>query len=239
VLKAQAAVLVQREGEQLSNRGGCAFREEVQIWRSGDDARQDIGDRLTRERLPSREHLEEHAAEGPDVGARIDVLAASLFGRHVAGCADDHTRKRSAGDGSSRRRIEIGGPGRERFCQPEVEHLDGSAVCELDVRRFQVAVDDAALVGHGEGVGNLLRDADRLVNLERPVLEFLLERLALDQLHHDAGRPVDLLEAVDLRDVRMVQRSEDLCFPLESGKAVGVSGELLGEQLQCDIALQP
>ena len=99
-------------------------------------------------------------------------------------------------------------------------------------------MNDAAFVGHGEGVGNLFRDADRFVDSERSLLEFLLERLALNQLHHDAGRPVHLLEAVDLRDVRMVQRGEDLCFPLESRKAVGVVGEVLGEQLQRDVALQ-
>jgi hypothetical protein len=107
----------------------------------------------------------------------------------------------------------------------------------LTVRRFQVAINDAAFVGHREGVSNLFRDAGRFVESDRSFLEFLLEGLALDHLHHDAGRPVHLLEAVDLRDVRMVQRGEDLCFSLESRKAVGVVGEMLGKQLERDIAL--
>ena len=50
--------------------------------------------------------------------------------------------------------------------------------------------------------------ADRFVERNRPARDPLREILALDELHHERARSVRL-EAVDLRDVRMVQRGED------------------------------
>ena len=35
------------------------------------------------ERRPAGEHLEQHASEGPDVGALVDRLASGLLRRHV------------------------------------------------------------------------------------------------------------------------------------------------------------
>ena len=40
------------------------------------------------------QHLVEHAAEGPDVGALVHGLAARLFRAHVGGRAEDHARLR-------------------------------------------------------------------------------------------------------------------------------------------------
>ena len=44
----------------------------------------------------AHEHLVQHDAKGPDVGALIHGLAAGLLGRHVGGCAEDDAGKRSA-----------------------------------------------------------------------------------------------------------------------------------------------
>ena len=46
--------------------------------------------------------------------------------------------------------------------------------------------------------------------------------LALDQLHHQRADAVGFLEAVDVRDVRMVERGERLRFALEPRQPLGI-----------------
>ena len=70
------------------------------------------------------------------------------------------------------------------------------------------------------------------------------EVLALDQLHRDdvdRGPVVEGrgLEAVELRDARMVERSEQPGLAVEAGEALGVGGEGLGQQLERDLAPEP
>jgi hypothetical protein len=60
--------------------------------------------------------------------------------------------------------------------------------------------------------------------------------LALDELHHDrAGR---FLQAVDVRDVGMVQCGERLRFAIESSEAIGILRERVGHDLDRDVAIQ-
>ena len=71
----------------------------------------------------------------------------------------------------------------QRLGQAEVEDLDLAVRRHLHVGRLQVPVDDALLVGFLEGLGDLLRDRDRLVDRNRPALQSLREVLALDEFH--------------------------------------------------------
>ena len=104
-------------------------------------------------------------------------------------------------------------------------------------------MDDALLVGLFECLRDLLRDGDRLVDRDPPALQSLREVLALDQLHDEDVRPRSVreshaLESVEVRDAGVVERGEDLGLPLETGEAVGVGGEGLGEQLESHVAAQ-
>ncbi|MEZ4253451.1 MAG: hypothetical protein R3B99_35020 [Polyangiales bacterium] len=121
----------------------------------------------------TREHLEEDRAEGVDVGARVDVVAARLLRRHVLRRAERFARRREA-------RASAGGLG-----EAEVEQHGafGGLVGELaravgvgarralageeDVGRLQIAVDDALVVGERERVRDLFDDAERLGEGER------------------------------------------------------------------------
>ena len=51
------------------------------------------------------------------------------------------------------------------------------------------------------------------------------ERLALDELHDQRVHAATLLDAVNLRDVRMIERREDVRLTLEAGHAISVGGE--------------
>ena len=47
----------------------------------------------------SRQHLEQHGAERPDVGRAVGALTAGLFRTHVCRCAEDHAERRHGGAG--------------------------------------------------------------------------------------------------------------------------------------------
>ena len=68
--------------------------------------------------------------------------------------------------------------------------------------------------------------------------EALREIVALDQFHHQRADASAFLQAVDVRDVRMVERGEDLRFALEAGQAIGIVGEGIGQDFQGDIAIE-
>ena len=77
-------------------------------------------------------------------------------------------------------------------------------------------MDDARLVCRLQCLGNLSRDRQCLLERDRPARDSLREVLAGNELHHEhlteAGAcprvRARFLHAVDLRDVRVVQRRE-------------------------------
>ena len=70
-----------------------------------DDGAEDVGERLALEGRAAGEHLVEHAAERPDVGAAIHRLPARLLRRHVGGGAEDDAGLRHGRRGDGWRRL--------------------------------------------------------------------------------------------------------------------------------------
>ena len=199
-----------------------------------------VGDGVAAESLSPREHLVQQAAERPDVGTPVDRLAACLLRRHVGGGAEDHAFAGVVrGDRRRQRRVRAGAVGLPRLGEAEVEHFDGALGSDLDVGGLEVAVDDALLVRRLERRGDLERDGERLVGRDRAAREPLREVLALDQLHHKRMSFADVLEAVERRDVRVVERRQHLGLALETGVALGVGVEVLGQQLESHLAAEP
>ena len=153
----------------LAGRGRRQLR---QVGLAREDQTERLGDRLAVEQPRAGEHLVEHDAEGPDVGALVDGLAARLLGRHVGGGAEDHAGRRHGGRGDGRRvhgvaRRADRGLGAQRLGEAEVEHLDGAVVADLDVGGLEVAMDDALLVRGLERLGDLAGDGQRLGQRDR------------------------------------------------------------------------
>ena len=99
-------------------------------------------------------------------------------------------------------------------------------------------MNDAGLVRRLERLGDLRRDRQGVVERDRSLRDPLLQGLPVDQLQHERARAALLLDAVDLRDVRMIEGREQLGFPLEAGQAVGIAGKGVREDLQRDGAVQ-
>ena len=82
-------ILDQAAEQQPSNRRRCRGRQRRPVRLALEDLRDRVRHRVAGKRHPPGQHLVQHAAEGPDVGAFVDWQSARLFGTHVGGGADD------------------------------------------------------------------------------------------------------------------------------------------------------
>jgi hypothetical protein len=228
--------------EQPADRGGRRGGQPVPV----DVGAQHVGHRVRRglalEQAAAGQHLEQHDTVGPDVGSLVDERAARLLRAHVGDRAHDDP---GAGrrDAERRRRTSLcqggaSGTALESLGQAEIEHLHLAVRRDLHVGGLEVAVDDAFLVRGLERIGHLLRDAQRLDERDRPPAQAIGEVLALHQLHDQRCAAAGFLETVDARDVRMTERGEDLRLAVKARHALFVVREVLGQQLQRDIAVQ-
>ena len=99
-------------------------------------------------------------------------------------------------------------------------------------------MDDAFLVRGFERVGDLTRGDECLLNWHRARRETLDDGLAFDELEHEAADAVGLLQSVDRANVRMVQRRQHPRLAFEARKPIRVRQEVVGHDLDGDIAAQ-
>jgi hypothetical protein len=100
---------------------------------------------------------------------------------------------------------------------------------------------DPALVSRGQRLGYLRRHPP--CGRERQASipcggDDVGERLPLDELHHERLPAARILEAVDLGDVGVIQRREDVGFALEPRQPFGIVGEERRQDLDGDIAVE-
>ena len=113
---------------------------------------------------------------------------------------------------------------------------DNAGSGDLDVGRFQIAVNDAVLMRCFERIGNLMRDVQGLTDGDRPPGDPLGERVAVDELEYERGRTIPDFEPVDGADVRMVQRGQQPRLALEADAPLGIGREETREDFDRDIA---
>ena len=201
--------------------------------------------RCSGERLPARGELIQHGAERKDVGARVELLAPRLLGRHVSKSAQGGTGPRQRGVfGSQCGCGRCLGPVTGCCClahlgQPEVEHFGVAAAVHEDVRRFDIAVHYAAVVSGIQGVGDLYGQFERPVHLERTGMHETAQGLPLEQFHHDVKMAALFTEVVDRADVRMVQARSEASLAPEALQRFFVARELGRENLDCYQSVEP
>jgi hypothetical protein len=97
---------------------------------------------------------------------------------------------------------------------------------------------DALLVRRLQRLRDLARNGERLVEWNGNLRDAVGEGRGLDQLHHERRRPGRPLEAVDGRDVWMVQRRKHFGLALEARQPLRVARDGLGQDLDRDLPLQ-
>jgi hypothetical protein len=176
-------------------------------------------------------HLVEHAAERPDVAARVGLLAFELLGRHVLERADDGAlggeRLRDGRRlGEPAMLTPLPPPARPPRARAEVHQL-GAALREHDVAGLEIAVDDAGAVRAIERVGDLRRAATRPAG-QRTRVEPLRPASRLDQLHHEIVGVALAADVVQRADVGWLSDETVLASRSKRGAQLpGLSEEML------------
>ena len=122
----------------------------------------------------------------------------------------------------------------QRLRQAEVEHLDRRRLAQLDVGRLQVAVDDTAARARPRAPRRSARRsaAPRRAASGAARESMRREVLALDELHHERlDAAVASSSAVDLRDVRVIERGKELRLALEAASRSGSVAKAPGRTL--------
>ena len=180
---------------------------------------------LGQERRSAGEQIVENGAQRVDVAGRphAPVLAGGQLGGHVIR-RPDHL----AGEGQV-------GVLLHPFCQAEIGqmHLVVGEVDE-DIRRFEVAVEDALLVGVVNGLGDRPGVAGGLAGGQRFAGQHLGEVLALDKVHREKRLAVHLADLVDGDDAGVMEMRRGLGLALEAFDDFGAGPLAEQEHLEGD-----
>ncbi|HEY6213713.1 MAG TPA: hypothetical protein VIW45_15580 [Vicinamibacterales bacterium] len=178
------------------------------------------------ERALECEELVDDRADGENVRAMVDRTPRHLLGRHVVQRAHQRAGLRHAG----------------RRCvsdarDAEVQDLQRSARVEHQVRRLDVAVNDAGAVCVREAVAELLHQNELLI--ERHLLalaDHARERRAFDVLHRDEWAAHVLADVVYDHDVLVIKARVRARLALEPFAEL-VGFDVLAQQLDGEQAI--
>ena len=166
----------------------------------------------------------------------IDVLPAQLLGRHVGDGAKDGPfpgQPEGLRDLAVLCRFGLGQLG-----QPEVEDLHVAVIRDHHVGRLEIPVDDALRMGCSQCIGDRSADLEDFRQGQPVGREDLVQALAFDQFHGEEADALVFLDRVHVDDVRVAEAGDGLRLALESFEAARIGGEIGGEDLQGDVAVQ-
>jgi hypothetical protein len=147
------------------------------------------------------------APKDKEVGASVEFFSPRLLGRHVSHGSDGRTGTRqvvridgySCEGGSNRT-----GDG-SHFGQSKVEDLGLSPLGNEEVRRLEIAVDNARAMCNVQGIRNLHTEVYDLLGGHGMALDAVLQGGAFEVLHDDVVAVVIIADVIDGADVRMIE----------------------------------
>ena len=107
-----------------------------------------------------------------------------------------------------------------------------------DVLRLQIAVDDALLVRGGEAAHDLEAVLNRLACGQGTGRHPRAQRVAVEQFRDRVRDAGVRSEVVNREDVGMRERRDRLGFAFEARKGRRILGELIRQNLDCDVAIE-
>src|SRR5205807_1448373 len=122
--------------------------------------------------------------------------------------------------------------------QSEIENLGLAALRDEDIRGCDVAVDDALGVRHVQCVRDLNAEIEQHLGLQRLPRDEVLKGLPLQELHDDEVLSLVLADLMDSANIGMVQGGSCPRFTLKSLQRLMIGCELIGQELQSNVAAQ-
>lgn len=116
--------------------------------------------------------------------------------------------------------------------EAKIENLGlASLGCE-NVCRLDVALDDSSGVSCVESIGDFRRACQRYFRIERPALNGVLERRAVQKLHGDKRLALRLAHPISRADIRVIEGPSGARLSTESFKGLRVVGKLGSKKLE-------
>src|ERR1700735_2451160 len=126
-----------------------------------------------------------------------------------------------------------------QFRQTKIQNLRLPALHQKNIRWLDVAVHDSLRVGRIEAVGDLDADLQKLRYLDGLAANAVFESPALEQLHGDKRTSVKFSDIVNGANVGVIERGCRARFAAESLDGLRVLRNIVGKELQRNVAAQP
>ena len=85
-------------------------------------------------------------------------------------------------------------------------------------------------------LGDLSDDCQRFIQPNSTSSNAISQRRAVDEFENQSANATGFLEAVNARNIRMIQRCKHLRFTLETPDPIGIECERLRQHLHRDVA---
>ena len=170
----------------------------------------------------------EDGPEGKQISAGVELFPFHLFRRHVRNRAQRRAGTGQVlvvhGAGLLDRGVARRAAGQRHFRQSEIENLGVPTLGDEDIRRLDVAMDNAFCTGRVECIGDLDAEAENQFRIHRAIADAVLQRHAVQILHRNERSPLLVINLVNRADIRVVQRRRGLRLTLKAGKSLWIFG---------------
>ncbi len=116
------------------------------------------------------------------------------------------------------------------FANPKSKNLHRPVRSDLDVRRFQIAVDDPLHDRRFERLCDLARDGQRLIEWNSALRDPIGQRWSFDELQDQSADTRQLLRGRRCEPMLDDSATRELPFALKAGQALGVGCERRWEE---------
>src|SRR5581483_1837953 len=116
--------------------------------------------------------------------------------------------------------------------QPEIQNLRVPAVSDKNIRRFDIAMNNALRMRRIQRIGHLDPEGEQFLQLERGSVNQVFQRLAAQAFHDDEEMPFVLANFVDGANVGMVECRCGPCFAAKTLQRLRVLRSLFVKKLK-------